>query len=463
MKGTKFFGIGTTLVVSILALVLVAEVWFIPTASAVKPERYCVTFEKAARKAVKDTIKANFGNAIKKELKLVDAVVVSLPSPEDARKLEKIPGVKSIVRDEIFIQFAGGKGKPSKPPKPAEEKLPWGVDRIDADKVWDSDGNLEVDPGANTGYGIKVAIVDSGVDLDHPDLAENLRQGWNTVDDQDPYSPYDEYGHGTLVSGVVAAVDNDVGVIGVGPGIFLYPVKLTSGNDIPSQHLSDVLEAMEWCIQNGMQVVNMSFSIWTLGGNGNKDKPLHYSPFYNLIEQAYNAGIVLVASAGNEERRIEVYDNPGSDYVDDQLIYAFPASYTEVIAVSATGMRKGKPGKRDYLASSSNYGPAIELAAPGVSLETTTMGGGYGSFGGTSAACPHVVGVAALALAAGVKDVRGTLQSTAEDLGEPGWDESYGYGLVDAETAVDTLAAPHRHIVSSTGKLPITWGKLKGK
>lgn len=463
MKGKTVFEIGIALTTCILALLLVVAVWFISTASAAKPERYCVTFEKGARKNVKDFIKANLGNVIKKELKLVDVVSVSIPSLEDVKKLKKIPGVKNVVRDEIAIEFAKpppGKGKP----KEESEKLPWGVDRIDADMVWDVDGDLVVNPDTNTGSGIRVAIVDSGIDLDHPDLNANIKGGFNTVDGQDPQSPYDEYGHGTKVAGTVAAVDNSVGVIGVGPGISIYPVKLTPGSDVPSQHLSNVCEAMEWCILNGIQVINMSFSIWTLDENGEKDKPLHYPPFYDLIQQADAAGIVLVASAGNEGRRIGVYDNPSSEpYIDEQLLYAFPASYTEVIAVSATGLKRKGKTQVDYFASWSNYGTAIELAAPGVSVETTTMGGGYGTASGTSLASPHVVGVAALVLAEGVPDVRGRLQATVEDLGGPGWDELYGYGLVDAETAVGLLVAPYQHPASAIGKLPITWGKLKAE
>jgi len=456
---------GIVLTACILALALAVGLSLVSTASAVEPEQYCVVFEKAARKAVKDAIKANFGDVIKKELKLVDVVVVSL-SAENTKKLEKIPGVMRVYPDRAIIEFAiieFTKGPPPDKGKPKGENLPWGVDRIDADKVWDPDGNLVIDtPGAIIGSGIKVAIVDTGIDFEHPDL--HVTGGLNTVEGQNPDYPDDEYGHGTICAGVVAALDNDVGYIGVAPGVELYAVKLCGAE--PELPLSRLYAGMEWCITKGMQVINMSFSIWTMKPDGTKDKPLHDIGFYNYIQQAYAAGTVLVAAATNDGARIEIF-NPET-YVPGSMSYRFPASYEEVIAVSATGITttKGKPSERqqvDYLASWSNFGPAIELAAPGVSVETTANGGGYTKASGTSLSCPHVVGVAALALAAEIADVRGTLQTTAEDLGDTGWDEYYGYGLVDAGYAIVGQRAPRLEGLSPTNKLATTWGDLKSK
>ena len=127
-----------------------------------------------------------------------------------------------------------------------------------------------------------------------------------------------------------------------------------------------------------------------------------------------------------------------------------------------TGGKKSDRG--DFVSSSSHYGPAVELSAPGVGIKSTALGGGYGSGGGTSYACAHVAGVAALLVAAGVDDVKETLLSTAEDLGDPGLDEYFGYGLVDAEAALaGSSTAPPRHTLSPKGKLSIVWGKLKSR
>jgi len=172
----------------------------------------------------------------------------------------------------------------------------------------------------------------------------------------------------------------------------------------------------------------------------------------------------MVAAAGNDSRRIEVYNSPSltDPYVDTELRYMFPASYPEVIAVSATG----KTGKKDYFASFSNYGPAVNLAAPGNSIETTTIGGGYATSGGTSSACPHVVGAAALVLRQfGPQSpdwVRTRLMDTTEWIKQL-TAEQQGVGLVDAEAAVGGQAAPGQHTTSSKDKLATTWGELKNR
>lgn len=360
--------------------------------------------------------------------------------------------------------FVHAKGKPNKPPAETDDEVPWGIARIGADRVW----------GRNTGDGVKVAILDTGI-ASHEDLI--IVDGINTVGpDTDNYD--DTHGHGTMLAGMIAALDNGKGVVGIGPDIALYAVRFRA----ELGHYQDadgkrpyLYEAMEWCISNGMQVINMSFGVWEVEvdefGELVDYLPLHDPEFYYWIHKANEAGIVMVAAAGSDrDRSIETYipSHPAAPpdhdnrYVDTALEYMFPASYPEVIAVSATGMRTGgkKSDRGDYFASFSHYGPAIELSAPGAGIKSTARSGGYGSGSGTSYSCAHVAGVAALLLAAGVSDVKGTLLSTAEDLGDPGPDEYFGHGLVDAEAAVpDFLMAP----LSPKGKLSITWGKLKNR
>ena len=131
------------------------------------------------------------------------------------------------------------KGKPSKPGKPSEtqpqETLPWGVDRIDADLVWNMD----------TSEGIKVAVLDTGIDLDHPDLQANIAGGVNIINPKRP--PDDDNGHGTHVAGIIAAVDNEIGVIGVALKTSLYAVKVL--NRRRQGFLSDVIAGIQWCIE----------------------------------------------------------------------------------------------------------------------------------------------------------------------------------------------------------------------
>ncbi len=397
---------------------------------------------------------------------------------KEMRRLVLVACVFVLALEIGFVcnTLAGKPDKPGRPPEESSEKLSWGVDRIDADMVWDRDGDLVVDPGANTGSGIKVAILDTGI-AEHEDL--NIQDGTNTVG-EDPNDHNDIDGHGTMMAGVIAALDNNVGFIGVGPDIALYAVKFRENLPIIPDENGDrpqLYDAMDWCITEGMQVIAMSFTVWSVkyDGNGNPqpDKPEHDPQFYQRIQAASSAGIVLVAAMGNDSAWVDVYDPGNPPSGGDMSCYRFPASYPEVIGVSATGLRTGgkKDDRGDYFASFSNHGPAVELAAPGVSISTTDIGLGGNHytdyFGGTSAACPHVAGVAALVLANGVApaDVRGVLCTTAEDLGDPGWDQYFGYGLVDAEKAVlgDTSGAPSRYALCPTDKLSTTWGKLKGE
>jgi len=214
----------------------------------------------------------------------------------------------------------------------------------------------------------------------------------------------DDNGHGTHVAGIIAALDNTVGVLGVAPQASLLAVKVL--NRRGSGYLSDIIEGIQWSVNNGADVINMS-----LGTTSNVQS------FHDAITAAYNAGVVVVAAAGNSGSR------------DNTVEY--PAKYPEVIAVSATGTN-------NVIASFSSRGTEVELAAPGMNVPSTYMGGGLKTLSGTSMASPHVAGVAALIIASGVngvENVRDRLHQTADDLGAGGKDNLYGYGLVDAEEA----------------------------
>ncbi|NQE53422.1 Tk-subtilisin [ANME-1 cluster archaeon GoMg3.2] len=279
-----------------------------------------------------------------------------------------------------------------------EETLPWGVDRIDAELVWNgAEDGCDVTPGRNAGAGAIVAIIDTGLDKDHPDLAANIAGGRNFVgwSRVDPDAWDDDNGHGTHCGGIVAAVDNEEGVIGVAPEASLYGVKVLDRRG--SGYVSDIIAGIEWAVENGADIISMSLGTTS-------DVP----SLDGACDAAWNNGVLLVAAAGNEE---------GSPVI-------YPAAYSSVIAVSATN-------SDDNLASFSSTGPEVELAAPGVNIYSTYKKGGYAIKSGTSMACPHVAGTAALAIG----NVRQCLQDTAEDLGDLGFDTKYGHGLVDAEVA----------------------------
>lgn len=319
-----------------------------------------------------------------KNLPLINAAVVSVDSNgENLMKSQK--GVLRVEPD-LVVSISKKDVKPKPEPSPIQQ-TPWGVDRIDAELAWSQ----------NTGQGVKVAILDTGIDVSHPDLAANIKGGYNVLKPRK--SPVDDNGHGTHVAGIIAAANNNIGVVGVAPEADLYAVKVLDANG--SGYISDIIEGLEWCISNKVQVINMSF-----GASSDSQS------FHDAITKTYNAGIVMVAAAGNS--------GPGDNTVD------YPAKYPEVIAVSATD-------ETDAIASFSSRGPVVELAAPGVAIPSTYTGGGYKTISGTSMAAPHVTGTAALIIKRGingVEKVRSELQNTADKMGSA---DLYGFGLVDAE------------------------------
>lgn len=278
------------------------------------------------------------------------------------------------------------------------QTVPWGVPHVQG---------THSHAAGYTGSGMKVAILDTGIDKTHQDLSTNVKGGYSVFTDADNKDPfYDGNGHGTHVSGTVAALNNTLGVIGVAHNADLYAVKVL--NNDGSGSYAGIAQGIEWAVNNGMDIINMS-----LGGSSNS----------SILEQwcntAYNSGVLVVAAAGNS-------GNVGGN--NDSVGY--PAKYASVIAVAAIDSNNKRP-------SWSSTGPAVELSAPGVSVLSTTPGNNYASYNGTSMASPHVAGVAALIWAAkpGLSNVqlRQLLADTAINLGNA---NHYGHGLVQALDAI---------------------------
>jgi len=334
----------------------------------------------------------SLGGAVFASYEHLPMLAAELPSPA-VQRLQRNPRVRFVERD----QFRHAVG----------QTLPWGVDHIDAEVAW----------ATTRGSGAKIAILDTGGDFDHPDLAYiggvnfagNKKDGRTAPRDWD-----DANGHGTWVSGIAAAVDNSIGVIGVAPEASLYAVKVLGNSG--SGWDSDIAQGIDWAIGNGMDVISMS-----LGGAG------YSTALAEACQSAWDAGIILVAAAGNEG---------DGDPATEELSY--PAAFASVVAVGATN-------QSDALASFSNTGSYLSLAAPGVAVYSTYKKGKYVTFSGTSASCPHVAGVAALVISANPyltnDEVRALIQDTARDLGPSGWDAGFGYGLVDAAAAVSAAEA----------------------
>jgi subtilisin len=296
---------------------------------------------------------------------------------------------------------------PPPPPPPGNQAIPWNISMVGADRVW----------SRVTGSGVKVAILDTGIDDDHPDLS--VSGGVSMVPGVTSWD--DDHSHGTHCAGIVGARNNATGVVGVAPASELYAVKVLNGAG--SGRLSWILAGMGWAETNNMDVASMS-----LGSNvSSPDAPCTLA-YQRAAERLEQAGCLVVAAAGNNGR------DTANPWVGN------PARCAGFMAVAAVDRARN-------LANFSSRGPAslcgdcgVEISAPGVSISSTVPGGGLGTKSGTSMACPHVSGAAAL-----LKElhpswtparIRARLRATAQDLGAPGNDPGFGSGLLDCYQAV---------------------------
>ena len=265
-----------------------------------------------------------------------------------------------------------------------------------------------------TGTGVVVAIVDTGVRTTLPDLAgTTFLTGYNAMSASRP--PTDDNGHGSHVCGTIAqATDNRIGAAGIAPACRILPVKVLDSRGTGTNFTIAV--GIRWAVEHGAKVINMS-----LGG-------VTSQTLKDAIQYAVNRGVVCCCAAGNGGGQ--------------GLLY--PAAYPECISVGAID----QTGRR---ASFSQYGAGLTMVAPGVDILQNTFDprngrSYYGSWNGTSMACPHVTGAVALLLQLNPTmtpaDVRARLTGTARDLGAPGKDPFYGAGLLDLRTAVAGPAAP---------------------
>jgi len=356
--------------------------------------RYIVTIQGPVGNAVRGA-----GGQVIYEYSIIPAIAIEIPEAA-VQGLSRNPNVIRIEPDaEVWAlpnTPAGSTGKPTdkgkpKPPTPPSQKTPWGVVRIGADQAWTT----------FTGDGVKVAVLDTGIDTTHPDLV--VWGGRNFINPRKSYK--DDNGHGTHVAGIIAALNNDIGVVGVAPGAKLYAVKVL--NAAGSGTIAGIIAGLEWCVNNEIDIVNMS-----LGTDSD------IQAFHDACDAAADS-ILLVAAAGN--------DGTAGDSVD------YPAAYGSVIAVAATdtdNQRASWSSYGDGYNDAEGYDDEVDYAAPGVSIYSTYLGGGYATMSGTSMAAPHVAGTLALMLEKGNDTIFIT------DLGSKDWDIYYGYGLVNAYRSV---------------------------
>ncbi len=364
-----------------------------------------------AKPAILDAIKKHSG-VLLKEIPAINAIVVSVPKnlraslASDATVIKHARYIEDDVRiniPRVNITIAPENSIALVPNDPLYPEL-WGMRMIQANYTWD------VTTGSKN---VIVAVIDTGVDYTHEDLgAVNASIGWDFVND-DP-NAMDDNGHGTHVAGIVAAtINNNVGVVGVAPGITVMPVKVLDARG--SGWTSDIASGITYAADHDAKILSMSFGSWF------PSKAMEDATKYAV----YTKGALAFAASGNDGMQLNTY----------------PAAYNWVLAIAAVGYN----GNR---ASYSNYGAFVDLAAPGGGNDgnpshdilSTWPGNTYAYAAGTSMATPHASGVAALYWSYNTSltnaQVGRALIKNADDKGTAGRDNYYGYGLVDAWPAI---------------------------
>jgi thermitase len=370
-----------------------------------------VTYEPQASEQDVDEAVEESDARVEEELPTPDAQLLSFPEAQDEtteaareRELREAKEVLERDPDVMYVDYNYLLLPAFEPDDPwFTGGSQWNLRKIGAPDAWDT----VLDKGA------RVAVVDSGIAADHPDLSGKIAAQKDVVDNDDEAE--DSVGHGTHVAGTVAAAtDNGEGVAAVCPSCKLL-IARSGGSSLLT---SDVVQGIYWSVDNRAKVINLS-----LGSYGQRS---NVKILEHAVDYAWEHGVVLVAAAGNKNT-----DRPH-----------YPSAYERVISVAATN-------DSDVKADFSNYGK-IDVAAPGVGIPSTVprtadcdfINGpdnvDYCDMSGTSMASPHVAALAGLLAAQGLKapEIRRRIEKTAVDLGKTGKDRIYGWGRINAERAV---------------------------
>ena len=408
MRSKRFVGV---ISVATVLLMVLAGFAAVPAGAGDEKVTVAIIFDGD----IDDKVVRDLGGEMVLKVPYIDGVTADVMR-SDIAKLKKDPSVLHVEMDHKATIMKPGKRPPKDEPTvylPPTPEIQWGVNRIDAELVWDEEGYV----GPTD---IVVAVLDTGVNMDHPDLADVIfEEGYDFINTDD--DPSDDNGHGTHCAGVIAADygtsitiedEETYGVVGVAWGVKIMPVKVL--NNRGSGSYVAIAAGIEFAAKNGADVISMS-----LGGTADDDI------IHDAITYAIDAGVV--ASAGNSGKRRTTFDNIG-----------YPAKYPEVIAVGAID-------SSDARATFSSTGPSLDVMAPGVGVWSTYEDGQWRSKSGTSMACPHVAGTVALVLAfttPASEDgwtpelMHAYINTTVEDVGDDGWDNAYGYGIINADIAM---------------------------
>lgn len=365
-------------------------------ADGVSKTQVLVTFKNKLETRSRGGFETRTGMRIRRNLEAIQTAVVSIEgSPEAAlAKLKADPMVahaeldRAVTLDEVKVNDSA-RGKQ------------YALDKVRADAAWDKTMGSEA---------VTIAIVDSGLDLDHPDLKDKLIQGLNVVEPNT--DPMDDVGHGTHVAGIASALTNNKeGIAGLAANCRVMPVKVlgtNSGSD------ATVAEGIIFAADHGADVINMSLGFYEESETVNK-----------AVAYALGKNVVIVATMGNNNVERKRY----------------PAACPGVIAVGSTDVA-------DKKSTFSNYGSWISVSAPGTDIYSTFPSYGvsiagtpnYASLSGTSMAAPLVAGLCGLVRSQhkgmAPAEVKKLLEATTVDLGDKGFDKYFGHGRIDAFTAV---------------------------
>ncbi|MGB3682160.1 MAG: S8 family serine peptidase [Rubrobacteraceae bacterium] len=362
-------------------------------------DRLIVGYKEDVNEAEKGKVKKKAKVKEKRSFDEIDADVVTFEGSvkEKKKALEKQPDVEYVERDYV----ATAAYSPNDPQ--LRKKRQYEIYQQGFDKAWDKTRGVD----RRTGKGIKVAVIDTGCDRRHPDLNSKIVKSYDFAN-RDRYAD-DDTGHGTFVAGIIGAeTNNRSGMAAAGFRARILCAKASNNN---LMYYSDAIAALRWSKKNGARVVNISFA------------HNQYSQAYNdMARELWNSGINIVAAAGNTggyERAM------------------YPAAFYGVTGVSAVDVS-------DRRWRYSSYGPYVDLSAMGVNVRSTTAGGGYGDWSGTSFASPTVAAQFALIKARynpglnarGSNFTRNRAQKTARDLGPGGRDNAYGFGRIRAGASV---------------------------
>ncbi len=340
------------------------------------------------------TFSAKYQTNVKKIIPNINVMVMEIPANQrSADFIKTLSSDKDVLFAEPDIKVELDEIEFNDP----QFKDQYALKKVEAQKAWD------INQGSSD---VVIAIVDTGVDLEHPDLKGKLLTGYNAI--APGTDPKDDSRHGTHVAGIASAIgNNSVGISGIAPKCKILPVKVL-GNG--SGSIATIADGLIWAANNGADVVNMSLGTYT------EEKTLG-----EAVKYALSKNVVCIATMGNDniERR------------------RFPAGFTGMIAVGSTD-------ENDKKSTFSNFGNWITVSAPGTNilstLPTYMSPSGYGRLSGTSMAAPLVTGLAALVRSQSKnlspENISKLLKSSADDLGDSGFDNIYGAGRVNAFKAL---------------------------